>query len=452
MLGLNPREVSNLLGAKLHGPSVSEYLDASLASSKADSRLVENGDLFVALPGAHSDGHDWLQAAWEKGAGAALVSYIPEGVPKEMPVIEVEDTLLALHELARVHLKNLNAPVVGITGSVGKTTAKDLFSHLLGGPASQVHAAPASYNSEIGLPLSILSAPQGTRRLVLEYGVNEPGEMEVLLSIAKPNHAWITALSPAHMEGMKHFDVLVHEKSFLAHAGAQAGGVWSTSRVCGLAAARGEIWSASPHLSGFRRGGAEVLSPVPGAFEVELPQLGVCKLPVMARHEAELCAVAVDLALALGEDAKDLKQRIPNLPRPNGRLQKKEVGSWVLLDDAYNSSPTAALAAIEVLSSWPGIDFKVAVLGTMHELGNLAPLYHRTVGAEAALAGLDLLIGVGEGGRWILEGAKSTGLELKMEYSENAVGASGKLKELCPEEALILLKASRAESLEDVFA
>jgi UDP-N-acetylmuramoyl-tripeptide--D-alanyl-D-alanine ligase len=124
----------------------------------------------------------------------------------------------------------------------------------------------------------------------------------------------------------------------------------------------------------------------------------------------------------------------------------------VLLDDAYNSSPTAALAAIEVLSSWPGIDFKVAVLGTMHELGNLAPLYHRTVGAEAALAGLDLLIGVGEGGRWILEGAKSTGLGLKMEYSENAVGASGKLKELCPEEALILLKASRAESLEEVFA
>ncbi|MDP6942209.1 MAG: UDP-N-acetylmuramoyl-tripeptide--D-alanyl-D-alanine ligase [Planctomycetota bacterium] len=452
MLGLTPVQVSDLLNASLHGSGNSERLNAQLGASKADSRLVQKGDLFVALPGAHSDGHDWLHAAYENGAAAALVSRVTEDSPSNLPLILVEDSLLALHELARHQLKSLGAPVVGITGSVGKTTAKDMLAHLLGGPSSQVHAAPASYNSEIGLPLAILAAPLGTKRMVLEFGVNEPGEMEALLSIALPEHAWITALSPAHMEGMKSFDTLVHEKSFLAHQGAQAGGVWSTSRVCGLAAARGEIWSASPHLAGFRRGGAEVLNPVPGAFEVELPQLGVCKLPVMAYHEAELVAVAVDLALSLGESPKDLKQRLSDLPRPPGRLQKKELAPWTLLDDAYNSSPTAAFAALEVVSSWPGVPFKAAVMGTMHELGDLAPVYHRAVGTEAAHGDLDLLIGVGQGGEWILEGARSIDSAMKTEFVENAAAAFEKLQAHCPEGSLILLKASRAEALEEVFS
>ncbi|MBL7007949.1 MAG: UDP-N-acetylmuramoyl-tripeptide--D-alanyl-D-alanine ligase [Planctomycetes bacterium] len=443
MLGLTVTQLSRCVGGSLRGRG-----EAEVARVQTDSREVRAGDLFVALPGARTDGHRFLAQAKEAGAAAALVQPDRGDRPEGLPVVVVEDSLAALGELARFHLGRLGCPVIGITGSVGKTTAKDILAQLLGGPAEQVHAAPASFNSEVGLPLAVLSAPAGTRRMVLEYGVNAPGEMQRLLGIARPRHAWITALSPVHLEGMRNLETVVREKSQLAAAVQESGWVWTTPEVALVAEEHGCGWPSRQRLSGLdgSEGGGRVLESRPGRFLVELPGVGRVALPVVARHEAELCAIACAVALDLGVAEEPLRARLQDLRRPRGRLSVHDFGPLKVVDDSYNSSPAALDAALAVLASWPRASARIAVLGTMHELGQCAAEIHRSAGADAARC-CDVLLGIGRGGAWMAEGARALGCP-RVEQAEDLAGAEGLLAGLVAPGSVVLLKASRAEGLE----
>lgn len=442
MLGLDLARVASAVGGELVGDG-----DAPIRGVITDSRQARPGDLFVALDGARTDGHRFLRDVQAAGASGALVMPDRGERPEGFPCIVVPDTLAALAALARHHLGCLNARVVGITGTVGKTTAKDMLAQVLGGPAHAVHAAPASYNSECGLPLAILAAPPETRVMVLEYGVNAPGEMARLLQIAQPHHACVTALTPVHLEGMVDLETIVAEKLKLAATVPPDGVVWMPSAAADLIPATTRWAGRLSRLSfGAQEDGMQILERKPGAYRVILPRLGEVRLPIYADHEVLLAGMAAAVGFELGESADDLRARLAELRRPEGRLTVHQMGQLTVLDDAYNASPAAAEAAIGVLQHWPEAGRRIAVLGTMHELGVESERWHRELGRQAAQAGVDLLYGVGSGGAWIAAEARAAGVEACV--ADDAEAVVSLLAPILQTQDVILLKASRAEGLE----
>lgn len=454
MLGMTPLEVARTVGGKLRiggkvglPPSATSGLDLRLKSVEVDSRRVLGASLFVALPGARTDGHAHLPQALASGAGAALVRDAG-ALPQGMPGIVVRDTLAALQELARVHLARLQAEVVGITGSVGKTTAKDFLHQLLGGVEAGVHAAPASYNSEIGLPLAVLAAPKDCRLMVLEYGINAPGEMAALIGIAQPHHAWVTAFRGVHLEGMGRLSTVVREKCLLATAATR--GVWMDDATMHMAAAHGTSWAAPLRLAGLESDGVEIYDSRPGAFRIAHPRYGVRKLPLVALHEVHAACMAATLAESLGVAPDKIGGRLEALERPPGRLTIRNLdGGITVLDDAYNASPASLTAALTVLRDWPTSGRRVAVLGTMHELGADSRRLHELAGSSLAAHGVDLLCAVGPGGAWFARTALAAGVTTLR--CRDAAEAAALLASELNVDDVVLLKASRAEKLEQVY-
>ncbi len=440
MLQLDLAGVAHAIGGHLIGAGAGE-----VKRVVTDSRQVQAGDLFVALDGARTDGHQYLQQVHDAGAVGALVMPDRGDRPAELPCIIVNDTLTALGALARFHLGRLTATVIGITGTVGKTTAKDLLAHLLGGQGQRVHAAPASYNSECGLPLAILGAGLQTRLLVLEYGINAPGEMDRLLQIAQPHWSWITALTPVHLEGMGDLQTIIEEKLLLAAATRPRGAVWMPAAVAQLAQDRQSSWRARAECVEVEK----MLRSYPGDYSLQLAGVGEVQLPLEADHEATQIAIACQAAMTLGVTAAEVKKRLQSLPRPSGRLSRHSFAGVQVLDDAYNASPAAVTAALQVLARMKGDGRRIAVLGTMHEMGAAAEHFHRVVGEQAATGRLDWLIGVGSGGAWIADSAQQAGL--RSTAVADATAAAAVLQKEMQADDLILLKASRAESLETML-
>jgi len=414
---------------------------------------VANGDLFVALAGARVDGHDYLLQVAKAGAAVAIVERMPSSEVlascASMSFVEVGNSLLALQLLAKDYAFKLDTTIVGITGTVGKTSAKDCLAFLLGGAVANVHAAPASYNSEIGLPLAVLSAPSTSTTLVLEYGVNEPGEMDVLIDIAAPNHCWLTALSEAHLAGMGDLLTIVKEKSKLCWSADRK--VWSTRELAGIAASRGEMWGLGAQLISHKNGDYKILRHTPGDYQIEFDQVGVVEIPFVACHQAEIAAVAVGIALELGVDANSLAERIADIPSPSGRLELQSIQGLTVLNDSYNANPSSMLAALQSLSEMSCRGQRVAILGTMNEMGARSAELHRQLGAKMQGFDLDLLIGIGEGGQQIVAAAKARG-GLNVEHFPSAKELDlPTLEKLLGAEDLILIKASRSEQLEQLL-
>ncbi len=442
MLGLTVGEAARILGARALGEAA-----RPLRGVTSDSRAVGPGDLFVALPGARTDGHAFLPEVLARGAAAALVQRGRGALPAGLAGIEVDDTLAALGDLAGAHLERLRARVYGVTGTVGKTTAKDFLSQLLGGPAMSVHAAPASFNSEVGLPLSVLGAPLGCRALVLEYGINAPGEMRRLLAIAQPHETWITAVSPVHLEGMGDVATIVREKALLGAAAPPGGRVWLAPAVRQPMAAAAASWCAPvDELPGLAEPGLRILSRAPLAWRLQHPRWGELRLPLVAAHEVDAALAAAHIAAAQGAAAAEIRERLAALVRPHGRLSVHRYGAITVLDDAYNSSPASLQAALELLASWPADGRRIAVLGTMHELGAEEESWHRAAGSAAADLGLDLLAGIGRGGAWLAAAAAAAGATTR-HFADPELAAASLAADLRPGD-VILLKASRAERLD----
>ncbi len=445
MFPLGTGELARLCGGMTKGAA------AEVRRVVIDSRDVQPGDLFVALRGARADGHEHLGDALEKGAAAALVEADGPPRPEGLPVIVVSSCLEALAQLARAARARLDAPVVGITGSVGKTTAKDFLAFLLGGPAAGVFAAPASYNSEIGLPLAVLAAPADARLLVLEYGINAPGEMDRLVDIVCPDHAWLTAVAEAHLAGLGGIADVAREKGRLPAAVGESGTVWLDPETAARVEDQSAGWPALVQVLNPFGACARGLEGVPGAWHLEHPRFGRLSLPLGARHQVATAVTAAHLASALGVPDEVLAARLPELQPPAGRMTIHRRDGLCLLEDSYNANPASMRAALDTLQGWPGGGPRWAVLGTMHELGDGAEEAHRELGRRAVAAGVDELIAVGEGGAWLAAGAAEMGdARVRVRLVDEAGEAAALVVAELPERALLLLKASRSEGLERV--
>ena len=443
-----------------------------------DSRRVEGGELFFALPGERTDGHRFVAAALAAGAAAAVVR--TPAADAACPQIRVEDVTEALHELTRDHRRLLDIRVAAVTGSAGKTTTKDLLALLLG-ERWRVRKSPGNLNNLLGFPLTLLATGTDCEWLVAEMGMSVPGELAAVSRLGRPDVAIFTNVRPAHLAGFEEPDGAPADVEAIARAKAElleglaADGLIVANagdpRVAGLverylAARRREaapataksvesvVWyEVEPARNKVPRAevtahGVEPLAGEPGTrFTLEYRDASAnVELPLHGRVNVENFLAAAACALRLGVPIETVASAARR-PRPGaGRGEVVSLPSGAtLVDDSYNSNPEAARLALEAARLLDGRRH-VAILGDMLELGSAERRYHRQLGRDAAELGFGLVVGVGDLASGTVAAAGEAGVETA--WFEDTRAASAGAPPLIREGDVVLVKGSRGAALE----
>jgi UDP-N-acetylmuramoyl-tripeptide--D-alanyl-D-alanine ligase len=409
-----------------------------------DSRDVEPGDLFVGLVGASADGGQFATRAFESGAWGALVG--PQRADElaatagGAAVIGADNTLVALQQLAREWRRQLGCPLVGITGSTGKTSTKDILRALLS-PHLETHANRQNWNTEIGLPLSILAAERGVEVLVLEMAMRGEGQIAELVEIAEPDVGVIVNVGPVHLE-------LLGTVERVAAAKAELIRDLRPGAACVVPA-------GEPLLDPHRRDDLRTISFGNGgdvrlvSFDGSVAEIDACgtrielELSFSEPHNVENTLAAVAAATALGIEPGGRIE--PEFSSYRGELVELE-GGVTVVNDCYNANPMSMRAALDHLAGTPA-ERRLAILGTMAELGPESARFHREIGQHAAALGIDVLVTVGEDA--LAFGEVFDGETYAVATPEEA-GAL--LEELAHPGDRVLVKGSRAVGLERVLA
>jgi UDP-N-acetylmuramoyl-tripeptide--D-alanyl-D-alanine ligase len=402
------------------GATIARGGDGELQRVVIDSREAGPGDLFVGFVGEHEDGGRFAGAALEAGAWGVLVAPVhADGLPAGGAVFTSHSPLISLQALARAWRRALGVPVIGITGSVGKTTTKDLLRAMLA-PVRRVHASRANFNTEIGLPLELLRAPEDTEVIVLEMGMRGTGQIAELAAIAEPDVGVVTALGEVHLELLGSMDAIIRTKAELLQ------------RVRVAVIPDGE-----DRMDPYIPAGVEIVR-----FGRDGSVLDGLELPSAAAHMRMNAMAAVAAARAVGvEPAGRVEVELSAM-----RGQRVEVpGGATVVEDCYNANPLSMRAALDDLAASSPSGRRIAVLGDMLELGPTERDLHRAVGAYAAQAGVDVLVTVGD---LAAEMAPAFGGESHVVAS--AAEAAALVPGLVGPGDLVLVKASRGVALEAV--
>jgi UDP-N-acetylmuramoyl-tripeptide--D-alanyl-D-alanine ligase len=428
-----------------------------------DTRTLQPGDLFVALSAAR-DGHEFVAQALAKGAGAALVSRVPEGLAADAPLLVVPDVLAGLEALGVAARARCGARVVGVTGSVGKTSTKEMLRAVLAGQG-RTHAAEASYNNHWGVPLTLARMPADTEFAVIEIGMNHPGEIAPLSRMARPHVALITTVAPAHLEAFDSIEGIAHEKAAILD-GLEPGGVAILNadiatapilRAKAEAMAAQIVWFGESPKADWRLTGARLTQDLTVATAAtplgEMP----FKVASMGRHFA-LNALAVLAAVrALGADAGLACSDLGRWAPPAGRGMRERIFldtlnpelAFDLIDDAFNANPASMAAALAVLAATPvqdgvgriGKGRRIAILGDMLELGQDELALHLAIAQDPALGRIDLVHCVGPRMK-ALHGALPAGK--RGDYSPDAAGLAPRMAQLVDAGDVVLVKGSKS--------
>jgi UDP-N-acetylmuramoyl-tripeptide--D-alanyl-D-alanine ligase len=429
---------------------------AELAGVSTDTRTIVPGALFVALRGERYDGHAYLAEASAKGAAAAVVADgAAAGSP--LPVLAVPDTLAALGAIARHHRRRFHIPVVGVTGSNGKTTTREMIAGILAtrGPVLKTEG---NLNNEVGVPLTLLGLGPEHRSAVIEMGMNHPGEIARLAAIAEPYVGVVTLAAPAHLEGLGTVDAVADAKAEL-YQGLQDTGIVVANaddpRMLKRAQAAGKRMLTFAAGAG-RRGDVVVLEIgsqgddglhfVLGVGNREVP----VHIPrLVGAHNAVNAAAAAAAAISLGCSDREIAQGLAAVRPVGRRLRLERLASGLrLVDDCYNANPASMSAALRTLVDLARPDARpVAVLGDMLELGAFEETAHRELGGEAARAGVRLLAAFGPRARATAEAARAAGLETFHTDDMDALVRWARTA-LAPPSDVLLVKGSRGMKLE----
>jgi UDP-N-acetylmuramoyl-tripeptide--D-alanyl-D-alanine ligase len=421
-----------------------------------DSRKVAGEELFFALSGSRRNGHDFVVPALELGAAGAVVEHPVEGVPRGS-VIRVGDARAGLHDLTRAVRAEVPERLVAVTGSVGKTTAKEMLAAMMA-RRFRVAKNPGNLNNLLGFPVALLGIPDDTEWMVAEMGMSTPGELGGVSRLGRPDVAVFLNVRPVHLEGLGTLEAVAAAKAELLEGLADDGLVvanaddpwvrWIATRHAGRV-----VWFG-------RQPGASVTASAVGALPA--PRTGSrfrleaggssqeVVLPLHGEYNVDNCLAAAACAWALGVPLPELAAAVGELAPPPGRgVVRRLTGGAVVVDDSYNSNPEALARALESAARLPG-ERRWAVLGTMLELGEEAPRYHREGGAAAARLGFSPVVAVGDGSRELAvaaaaEGAESTWFPTAAEAGEWAA------RELRAGD-VVLVKGSRGVALEQVVA
>jgi UDP-N-acetylmuramoyl-tripeptide--D-alanyl-D-alanine ligase len=444
-------EAANAMGGRI----VSGDPQAVIDGAAIDSRAVRGGEAFFAFAGEHTDGHRFVPAALAAGAGVAVVQEDVAGSASGGNVIRVEDTFQALHDLARFSRARTPRRLVGITGSAGKTTTKELLGAILSS-RFRTTWTPGNLNNLYGFPMSLLNVPDGTEWMVAEMGMSTPGELRQLSLLGRPDAAVFTVVRPVHLEFFGTVQAIAEAKSEILAGLAPDGFIVANAddpEVTRISKRHGSrvVWYGvtSEKVDVRARG----LMPEPdGAvgsrFTLEAGGKSVdFRLPLHGLYNVENCVAAATAAWTLGLSLDEISAAVRGVKPASMRgVVHRAEGGFLLIDDSYNSNPDAVGKALESAAAMTG-QRRVAVLGDMLELGPEAPRFHREAGEAAARHGF-VVAGVGELSRSLAEGAKAAGAEAVWlpDAAAAAEWAAGEVRR----GDVVLVKGSRGVKLDGV--
>ncbi|WP_078430656.1 UDP-N-acetylmuramoyl-tripeptide--D-alanyl-D-alanine ligase [Alkalihalobacterium alkalinitrilicum] len=430
-----------------------EKASISFTGVYTDSRQPMENGLFVPIVGERFDGHNFIHSAIEKGANASLWQKdkpIPKNIPENFYLYLVEDTLQALQQLSKAYLKFIDPIVVGVTGSNGKTTTKDLLDAVLS-TTYKTYKTQGNFNNHIGLPLTILGMEHDCELLILEMGMSGYGEIELLSNIAEPHFAVVTNIGESHIEQLGSREGIAKAKMEITKGLRRDGKViidgdepllhsfYSENvSTCGFAhTCKSQIMNISSTEFGytFSINGEDTL------FEV----------PLLGRHNIKNAAYAIIIGRELGLTEESIQSGLKQVSLTGMRLERlKGLNGSTIINDAYNASPTSMRAAIEAIKELPGFSKRILILGDMYELGPDESALHKSV-ASVIDKPITHLFTVGEKGQWILDAFNEkkdhTLIVQRFLNKEDIVETALKLLD---ENTVVLIKASRGLQLETI--
>lgn len=467
------RQIAEAAGGRLvySGPedeaSRQAFLNRKVDSVVLDSRKVTPDGVFIATVGERADGHSFVSSVYEQGAVLAVVQREPKEGEHWQCYLLVEDTLQALKNIGESYRKTLSIPVIGITGSVGKTSTKEFIAGVL---SEQYHVlkTEGNYNNEIGVPLTLLRIRPEHEAAVVEMGISDFGEMHRLSKMARPDVAVITNIGQCHLENLKDRDGVLKAKTEIFDFMPAGGKIClngNDDKLCTVSAPNGcelrffdvkkaaapgqmqarDMVYASDVTSKGLWGSEAVLHNVAGdSYDIEVPLPGV--------HMVLNAATAACVAEWMGLAPEQIQAGIKKMTAVGGRNNLIRTPHLTLIDDCYNANPVSMKAGIDLLCMADTV--KVAILGDMFELGENSDAMHKEVGAYAVAKGLERLICVGENSRHMYEEAKKESVNCDVIYFETRellLEALQKEREhLLPEGCTVLIKASHGMKFSEV--
>ena len=415
---------------------------ASLGGVSSDTRSVASGDLFVALRGERFDAHTFLADAVAKGAAALVVSDVSAAASLGVPVFVVSDTTLALGLLGRYRRRVWGKTVVAVAGSNGKTSTKEFTSAALGSRLS-VYATRGNLNNHVGVPLTLLAIPDGADVAVVEIGTNHPGEVEALRALVEPDVAILTSIGEEHLEGLGDLAGVLREESAVfagvpiaivpagqPEIGESARGLASSVVVAGLDVGdvRPDRWTITPDGAGTLHFGDIAVEP-----------------PLRGEHNLRNAMLAVATARTLGLSLEDIAAGIARTPALPMRSAWVQIGELTVINDAYNANPASARESLRMLAALDTKRQRVAVLGSMLELGAAGPALHDEIARRALDGPAQIVAGIGEFQRALTDAA---GNDPRVVTAQDIPELWAMLASRLSADALILLKGSRGMRLE----
>ncbi|MBQ9168273.1 MAG: UDP-N-acetylmuramoyl-tripeptide--D-alanyl-D-alanine ligase [Oscillospiraceae bacterium] len=423
-----------------------KYADVVFCGANIDSRSMEPGQMFVALQGVR-DGHDFIPMALEKGAAAVLCTHC-DG---DYPAIVVEDTRLALGDIARGERQKLGMKVVGVTGSVGKSTTKEMIACVLGS-TYRTGRSPVNYNNDLGLPMSILSLPEDTEVAVLEMGMNHFREIAYLTSIAKPDVAVIINIGTMHIEHLGSMEGILQAKLEILEGVPEEGKVilngddqllWNAHRMHNVKATYFGVQNTESTILGSH------VTEEAGrlCYDVQCGQEKfTVMLPLEGQHFVLDSLAAVSVGLAMGVSPEKIRSSLAEFQNMAGRQEVIQAKGYTIIKDCYNAGPESMAAALAVLGNKPGRH--VAVLGDMLELGVCAQAEHYRVGRIAAEKA-EIVLAYGPNGSRVINGALTGGMpDSRAKAFEDRKELVAALKRLARPGDVILFKGSHGMHME----
>ena len=440
-----PNDLAEIIRAEPTG-----NLGGSIIGVSTDSRTVKPGDCFFAVAGDNFDGHNYVGQAIAKGAVCAVVARNVKGGP----TLKVADTVRALGDFARHYRQQAGYKVIAITGSVGKTTTRQIAYHVLG-RHFRVSQAQKNFNNQIGLPLTLLDADEGTKIVVAELGTSYPGEIAYLTRIALPDVAVITSVYSAHLEGFGDLQTIIEEKLSISE-GLQPDGVFIINGDCNQLVSACRVKGSKPAAfytfgksdgcdiqarsinntglgSSFTIDGTKIYLPLPGLGNVE--------------NALAAWAVCSRFGITIDDFAKALKTQ----PAVSMRTELLQIGTLTVLNDCYNANPASMSNALDILANLDSSEKRrlVFICGDMAELGSQTEHLHTELGASIAGADVQLVIAVGKFAKVAAEAAKrSAEYDLQIKCFDDTLSACNNLKDSIKDYDIILVKGSRIAKLE----
>jgi UDP-N-acetylmuramoyl-tripeptide--D-alanyl-D-alanine ligase len=436
------------------GELISGSPQTEILRVNTDSRRVAPGELFIALKGEKFDGHDFISEVVAKGASAVMVEH-QRAKALHAAVIAVDDTRKALGAFAARYREDFQVPVVAVAGSNGKTTTKELIASVLQQQLPTIWSE-ASFNNDIGVPLTLLKIESTHRAAVLEVGTNHPGELPALVRLIQPNFGVITSIGREHLEHFGTVEGVVQEEGSLAELLPASGTLFVngdsewTPQIARRN--RGQTVRVGAGAQNDWRGDFQAMDKGGVTFRVSAPRAdynGQYRVGLLGRHQVTNATFALAIAARLGVEVEAARKGLAASKPPKMRMQFWEAGPIEVLDDSYNANADSMLAALQALADLPCSGRRVAVLGDMAELGEHSVSAHEEVGRRAAELNIDALVAVGQFAAGMAEAASRAGLRNVTAFAD-VNSAVAVVPSWLGANDLVLLKASRATGLERI--